>query len=71
MVHAAEVSGTVPEMLDHLSPQFEEDARLKMQMLTTAMGRTVYLLVAIFIIFMIFRVFSIYMGALDSALQGI
>jgi type IV pilus assembly protein PilC len=71
MVHAAEVSGTVPEMLDHLSPQFEEDARLKMQMLTTAMGRTVYLLVAIFIIFMIFRVFSIYLGALDSALQGI
>ncbi len=28
MVHSAEVSGTVPEMLDHLSPQFEEEARL-------------------------------------------
>ena len=71
MVHSAEASGTVPEMLDHLSPQFEEEARLGLQTLTTGMGWTVYLLVAMFIIFLIFRVFSIYIGALNSAAQGI
>jgi type IV pilus assembly protein PilC len=71
MVHSAEASGTVPEMLDHLSPQFEEEARLSLKTLTTGLGWTVYLLVAMFIIFLIFRVFSIYLGALDSALQGI
>ncbi len=71
MVHSAEVSGTVPEMLDRLSPQFEEEARLSLQTLTTGLGWAVWLMVAMFIIFMIFRVFSIYLGALNSALQGV
>jgi type IV pilus assembly protein PilC len=71
MVHSAEVSGTVPEMLDHLSPQFEEDARHSLQALTTGLAWAVWVMVAGFIIFMIFRIFSFYIGALNSALQGI
>jgi type IV pilus assembly protein PilC len=71
MVHSAEVSGTVPEMLDHLSPQFEEDARLSLQTLTTGLAWAVWVMVAGFIIFMIFRIFSFYLGALNTALQGI
>ncbi len=71
MVHSAEASGTVPEMLDHLSPQFEEEARLSLQALTTGMGWAVYALVAMFIIFLIFRVASIYIGMLNNAVQGI
>ena len=70
MVHSAEVSGTVPEMLDHLSPQFEEEARISLQTLTTGLAWAVWAVVAMFIIFMIFRVFSIYLGALNDAMQG-
>ena len=71
MVHSAEVSGTVPEMLDHLSPQFEEEARLALKTLVTGFAWAIWGVVAMFIIFMIFRVFSIYLGALNSAMQGI
>ena len=67
MVHAAEVSGTVPEMLDHLSPQFEEDARRSLQALTSGLGWTVYAVVAMFVIFLIFRVAGVYIGALNEA----
>ncbi len=69
MVHSAEVSGTVPEMLEHLSPQFEEQARVSLRTLTTGLAWAVWAVVAMFIIFMIFRVFSIYLGILDDALH--
>lgn len=69
MVLVAEESGTVPEMLDHLSPQFEDDARRALQTLSSILAKTIYALVAVFIIFLIFRIFSLYLGAINNALE--
>jgi type IV pilus assembly protein PilC len=68
-VRAAEHSGTVPEMLAHMSPTFEEDARRSLAQLTTLLGWVVWMLVAAFIIFLIFRVAMIYVGMLNGALR--
>ncbi len=67
MVNSAEVSGTVPEMLDHLSPQFEEDANRSLKTLCGGLAWCVWLVVAMFVIFLIFSVFSVYLGALTNA----
>jgi type IV pilus assembly protein PilC len=71
MVQVGETSGTVPEMLERLSPQFEDQARRSLAALAAALGWLVWLIVAGFIIFIIFRVFSWYMGLLNDALKGI
>lgn len=71
MVHTAEASGTVPEMLDHLSPQFEEDARRSLKTLTSGLAYAVWGLVALFIIYLIFSVFSVYLGAIQDAAKPI
>lgn len=71
MVHAAEASGTVPEMLDHLSPQFEEDARRGLKTLTTGFAWAIWAMVAMFIIFLIFNVASVYIGMLNDAAKPI
>jgi type IV pilus assembly protein PilC len=70
-VSVAETSGTVPELLDHLSPQFEEDARRDLQALTAALGWAVWAAVAIFIIILIFNIFSVYVGAINDAARGL
>ncbi|MBW3541725.1 MAG: type II secretion system F family protein [Planctomycetes bacterium] len=66
MVAVAEASGTVPEMLDRLSPQFEEDARRDLKGLTTALGWAVWAIVAMFVIFLIFSIFTQYIGMLNT-----
>jgi len=66
-VQVAENTGTVPEQLARLSPQFEEDARRKLSMLATTLGWVVWCCVAVFIIVLIFRVAQIYLGALEQA----
>ena len=71
MVQVAETSGTVPEMLQHLSPQFEENARRALSALAKAAGWLVWALVAGFIIFAIFSIASFYVGTLNDALKGI
>lgn len=70
MVGVAETSGTVPEMLHRLSPQFDEQARRSLKSLTMAANMTVWLLVATFIVFFIFRFFSWYVGILNDAVRG-
>ena len=70
-VAVAETSGTVPEALERLSPQFEEDARRDLQSLTSALGWVVWAAVAVFIIILIFRIFSLYINAIQEAGQGI
>ncbi|MHC4875702.1 MAG: type II secretion system F family protein [Planctomycetota bacterium] len=70
MVSVAEQSGTVPEALYRLSPQFEEDARRAMKSLTSAAGVVLWLTVAIFIIIFIFRFAMWYVGMLEGALEG-
>lgn len=66
MVDVAETSGTVPETLHRLSPQFEDQARRSLSALTTALGWAIWLLVAGFIIFLIFRVFMQYVGMIQD-----
>ena len=71
MVHVAETSGTVPEMLERLGPQFEDQARRSLQALVGVLSWTVWLVVAMFIIFVIFSIVFWYIGMLNSALQNV
>lgn len=66
MVHVAESSGTVPETLNRLSPQFEDQARRSLGVLTTALGWVIWAMVAGFIIFLIFRIFSNYVKLIQN-----
>ena len=67
MVDIAEQSGTVPEALDRLSPQFADQARRSLSALTTALGWAIWACVAVFIIFLIFRVALSYVGMINGA----
>jgi type IV pilus assembly protein PilC len=69
MVRVGERSGTVPETLERLSPQFEEDARRALHGMTVALSYLVWGLVAMLIIFLIFRVMLFYVGILNDALN--
>jgi type IV pilus assembly protein PilC len=71
MVSVAEESGTVPEALHRLSPQFEEEARRAMKTLTRAISVVVWLFVAGFIVFFVFRFMLWYVGQINKALEGI
>lgn len=67
MVQVAETSGTVPEMLQHLSPQFEDSARRSLRGLAAATGWFVWALVAGFIIYAIFSLAGFYIKMLNEA----
>ena len=66
MVEVAETSGTVPEMLDRLSPDFEERAQRSLSALAVALGWLIWIMVAALIIFIIFRVFLRYVSLINS-----
>ena len=51
MVNVGETTGTVPETLNRLSPQFEDQARRSLRALASAAGWAVWCLVAAFIVF--------------------
>jgi len=70
-VLVAEQSGTVPEALDRLSPQFEEDARRSLQALTVALGWLIWGTVALFIIFVVFTIASWYLGLINDTMNSI
>jgi type IV pilus assembly protein PilC len=74
IVDTAETSGTVPEALHRLSPQFEEQARRSLRGLAIAAGWLIWCGVAAFIIFLVFRIVLWYTGLLNSfaeeALRG-
>lgn len=70
IVHVAETSGTVPEALARLSPQFEEQARRSLQTLAAAVGWLVWILVAALIIFVVFSLFLKYVGMINDAASG-
>ena len=69
MVAVAEESGTVPEALHRMSPQFEEEAHRSLQLLSKAISGLVWLCVAGFIIMFIFKVAMWYTGLLTDAVQ--
>ena len=68
-VDVGEVSGTVPEALDRLGPQFEENARRSMQAMTAAFGWAIWSCVAVFIIFIVFKVILWYVGMINDAIN--
>lgn len=68
-VHVAESSGTVPESLDRLSPQFEDQARRSLSILTSALAWSVWVMVAGFIIFLIFRFVLMYVNGLNNLMK--
>ncbi len=70
MVDVGETSGTVPEALHRLSPQFEEQARRSLKTLTAALGMLVWLTVAVFIVIFIFRFVLGYVGMINDLVQG-
>ncbi len=69
MVHVGETTGTVPETLNRLSPQFEDQARRSLRALAAAAGWGVWCLVAVFIVFLIFRIVFWYTGMNDDAVR--
>jgi type IV pilus assembly protein PilC len=71
IVHVAETSGTVPEALERLSPQFEEQARRSLQALASVVGWLVWVAVAGLIIFIIFSVFLTYFAKINDLSKGI
>ncbi len=71
MVFVAESSGTVPEALQRLSPQFEEQARRSLRALAVTCGWLVWGMVAVFIIIFIFRIAGMYVGLINDAAGGI
>jgi type II secretory pathway component PulF len=71
MVEVAEHSGTVPEALHRLSPQFEDNARRALAALTVFLGWLVWGIVAAFIIFFIFRIALWYVGMINDAVRAI
>ncbi len=68
MVRVGETSGTVPETLERLSPQFEEDARRALHGLTVTLGWVIWAMVAAMIIFLIFRVMGFYLSMIQQNL---
>lgn len=69
MVAVAEESGTVPEALHRLSPEFEESARRSLKLLTRALSVLVWLLVAGFIIYFVISFVLFYVAMLNDALK--
>lgn len=66
-VMVAEQAGTVPEALDRMSPQFEEDARRSLQAMATALSWGVRATVAAIIAFIVFTIALWYIGMLNDA----
>jgi type IV pilus assembly protein PilC len=69
IVHVAETSGTVPEQLERLSPQIEEDARRSLRTLTMLAGWLVWMIVAGFIIYVILKIMMWYTGLIQAGAQ--
>jgi len=70
-VKVGETSGTVPESLHRLSPQFEAQARRSLQTLTSVLAWLIWALVAAFIIFFVFRFMFWYVGMINDAARGL
>lgn len=69
LVRVGETSGTVPETLERLSPQLEDQARRALSVLTSALAWVVWGMVATLIIYFIFRIALWYVGMLNDAIN--
>lgn len=70
MIRVGETSGTVPETLEHLAPQFEERARRAMATLTMVFAWLIWLGVAMMITYFVFRIALMYIGMISDAANG-
>lgn len=66
MVIVGETSGTVPEMLHRMSPEFEASARRSLSALAATLGWAVWLLVAGFIIYIVITIMMWYINMIES-----
>ena len=66
IVHVGETTGTVPETLERLSPEFEDQARRSLSALTMAFAWSIWLAVAAFIGFIVIRFALMYVKLLES-----
>lgn len=67
LVRVGEATGTVPETLERLSPQLEEQARRSLSAMTAVLAWIIWGMVAMLIIFFIFRIALMYVGMLNDA----
>ncbi len=67
LVRVGEATGTVPETLERLSPQLEEQARRSLDAMTAVLAWVIWGMVASVIIFFIFRIALMYIGLLNDA----
>lgn len=65
----AEESGSIDQTLQTLYTQYLEDTQRLLSQFGTAVSRTFYVLISIFIIFQIFRVATLYMATFNSILS--
>lgn len=69
LVRVGESSGTVPETLDRLSPQLEDQARRSLATLTAALAWLIWGMVAALIVFFIFRIALWYVNLINDAVK--
>ena len=69
LVRVGETSGTVPETLERLSPQLEDQALRSLATLTTALGWVIWGMVATLIVIFIFRIALMYIGLINDAVS--
>jgi type IV pilus assembly protein PilC len=70
VIEVGETTGELVESMGRLTEQYEEQAQAAMSILSRIAGFGVWAAVACLIIFMIFRIFSVYLGAINNALNG-
>ncbi len=66
IVHVGETSGTVPETLQRLSPDFEDQARRSLNGLTAACAWGIWASVALFVGYIVIRFFMAYAAMIQS-----
>jgi type IV pilus assembly protein PilC len=71
LVSVGETTGTVPEMLNRLSPKFEDQARRSLKLLATTAASLTWGMVAAFVIVLVFRIAGWYVGMIDAATASI
>ncbi len=69
-LHAGEQSGSLVESMAHLANLYQDEARAALNVLATAGGFAVWVLIAAIIIFLIFRLAMFYIGILGGAGLG-
>lgn len=71
LVRVGEATGTVPETLERLSPQLEDQARRALIALSATLAWLIWTFVAAVITFIIFRIALIYIGMINDASKPI